>query len=117
MTDNPVVGNITFGPVPLISSADARTYRLTQHDGKTAVNLDLVPKARYDALLAERQSMLANMDAMHARIKELEPDAERYLWLCECKEWPDDVAAAIDCSGKVLIDIAIDAARDALERT
>ena len=39
----------------------------------------------------------------------LRRDAERYRWLCEPKEWPDEVDAAIDCGNKVLIDEAIDA--------
>jgi len=36
-------------------------------------------------------------------------DAERYRYLCECKEWPRDVSDALDCDPKVLIDEAIDA--------
>ncbi len=37
-------------------------------------------------------------------------DARRYRYLCESREWPEAVNAAIDCGSKALIDDAIDAA-------
>lgn len=39
-----------------------------------------------------------------------EADAKRYHYLCEFKEWPEPVHAAIDFSAKWAIDEAIDAA-------
>lgn len=40
-------------------------------------------------------------------------DVDRYAYLCEFREWPDEVDVAIDCGGKNVIDAAIDAARKA----
>ena len=51
------------------------------------------------------------LDAALAECERFRADAERYQWLCEFREWPDDVSAALDCSSKVLIDAVIDAAR------
>lgn len=37
-------------------------------------------------------------------------DAARYRWLCEWRDWPEEVNAAIDCGSKLVIDEAIDMA-------
>lgn len=40
-------------------------------------------------------------------------DAERYRFLCEWREWAEDIEAAFDCGDKLAIDAAIDRARGA----
>jgi hypothetical protein len=35
-------------------------------------------------------------------------DAKRYRAICDSDEWTDAIIAAFDCSGKVLIDVAVD---------
>jgi hypothetical protein len=58
---------------------------------------------------ASIMSTVGRLYEARTRIAELEADARRYRWLCEFREWPEPVEAAIDCGHKVLIDEAVDA--------
>lgn len=81
---------------------------------------ELIRLSNYEALQAELETvkkvaygnieLLWRNEALQAECEKLRKDAERYRWLCEFREWPDEVDAAIDCANKVLIDAAIDAA-------
>ena len=62
-----------------------------------------------DALFMAAASPFA-LRSLISRLRAAEMDSARYQWLCEFKEWSDDVDAALDCGSKPVIDAAIDAA-------
>ena len=62
------------------------------------------------SLDGQANELMAELERLKAECEGLRKDAERYRWLCEFAEWPDDVGAAFDCAAKPVIDSAIDSA-------
>ena len=100
LTDGPA----EFNDVALVRLADYEALQAAHEEELFQVRQDR------DTHFGELMRALEQVDALQAECEKLRKDAERYRWLCEPKEWPDEVDAAIDCGSKVLIDTAIDTA-------